>query len=149
MLVFASNISLASISWATDIDVFAKVEGLQCHGLSTNPSFADAIVVRSLSGGISNTSIIAPPGGGGGGGRSTPAPLKIAKDFDGCSPLLFRAVAQGQHFSRVTISLVTTNNPSHVFFEIELSNALVEKMTLGANDALAQTSEEVSFIFQK
>jgi len=36
-----------------------------------------------------------------------------------------------------------------VFFEIELTDATVQDMSLGANDALGQTAEEVSFNFQK
>jgi type VI secretion system Hcp family effector len=146
LILFIPSILLPAASWAADIDVFATIEGLQCQGLSTDSRFPDAIVVRSLSGGISNSSTIG--GSGLGGGRSVPAPLKIAKDFDACSPLLFRAGVVGRHFSRVTISFVTDAN-SPVFFEIQLTDAVVENMTLGANDALGQTSEEVSFIFRR
>lgn len=35
-----------------------------------------------------------------------------------------------------------------IFFEIKLTNATVQDLTMGANDALAQTSEEVSFSYQ-
>ena len=92
----------------------------------------------SLSGGITAGSI---------GAQPTPTLLKIAKDFDRCSPLLFRAAVLAQRFERVTISFVRPELGLS-FFEIELTNAIVQDMTLGANDALAQTAEEVSFAYQ-
>ena len=77
------------------------------------------------------------------------APLKIAKDFDQCSPVLFRSAVVGQAFARVTISFVKEGGSRPVFFVIELTNATVQDMTIGANDAIGQTAEEVSFSFQK
>ena len=132
---------LPHLSSALDIDVFATIDGLRCNGSGGDPRFTDAIIVRSLSGGVSNTVPTQ-------GGRATPTPLKIAKDFDQCSPLLFRAGVMNQHFSRVTISFVRPDVNPLVFFEIELTNATVQDLTMGANDALAQTSEEVSFSYQ-
>ncbi len=143
-LTLASDISLADTSWA-QISVFASVEGLQCS--STDASFPGAIIVRSLSGGVSAGS---GGGGGGSGGQPAPAPviapLRIAKDFDQCSPLLFRAAVVGQAFARVTITFVKEGGSRFSFFVIELTNATVQDMTIGANDAV---SEEVSFTFQK
>jgi type VI secretion system Hcp family effector len=137
-LAFTSNILLPDNSRA-QISVFANVEGLQCS--STDASFPGAIIVRSLTGGVSAGS-----GGGSGGGQSGLAPLKIAKDFDQCSPLLFRAAVVGQHFARVTITFVKEGAARFAFFVIELTDAMVQDMTIGASDALA---EEVSFTFQK
>jgi Type VI secretion system effector, Hcp len=74
--------------------------------------------------------------------------FKIAKDFDRCSPLLFRAGVLQQRFGRVTISFVRPGVDPILFFEIELTNAGVQDLILGANDALGQTAEEVSFTFQ-
>jgi type VI secretion system Hcp family effector len=142
-LTLTSNILLPDTSWA-QIGVFASVEGLQCS--STDVSFPGAIIVRSLSGGVSAGS---GGGGGGSGGQPVLAPLKTAKDFDQCSPLLFRAAVVGQAFARVTITFVKEGGSRFAFFVIELTNAMVQDMTIGANDALAQTSEEVSFTFQR
>ena len=63
-LTLTSNILLPDTSWA-QIGVFASVEGLQCS--STDVSFPGAIIVRSLSGGVSAGS-----GGGGGGSGGQP-----------------------------------------------------------------------------
>ena len=147
VLAVTSSILLPDPSWTAGIDVFARVEGLQCS--STDQLFKGAIIVRSLSGGISGGS--AGGGGLGGirGGQPSLLPIKIAKDFDQCSPLLFRAAVTGQAFPRVTISFVTEGPERLVFFEIELTDATVQDMSLGANDALGQTAEEVSFNFQK
>ena len=92
-----------------------------------------------------------PPGGGIGGGRREPtiAPLKIAKDFDQCSPLLFRAAVVGQAFPHVTISFAKEGGSGFLFFEIELTEVFVQDMSLGANDAIGQTAEEVSFSYRK
>jgi type VI secretion system Hcp family effector len=147
VLTLTSNILLPDTSWTAGIDVFARVEGLQCS--STDHFFQGAIIVRSLSGGISAGD---PRGIGLGGLRGSPpslAPLKIAKDFDQCSPLLFRAAVTGQAFPRVTISFVEEGVQHHVFFEIELTDAMVQDMILGANDSLGQTAEEVSFTFRR
>jgi type VI secretion system Hcp family effector len=143
VLTLISNLLLPNTSSA-QIDVFASVEGLQCS--STDRFFTGAIIVRSLSGGFSAGS--GAPGVPGGRQPSL-APLKIAKDFDQCSPLLFRAAVVGQAFAHVTISFVKEGGSRFVFFVIELTNAVVQDMTIGANDALAQTSEEVSFTFQR
>lgn len=142
-LTLTSDISLPDTSWA-QISVFANVEGLQCS--STDASFPGAIIVRSLSGGVSAGS--GGGGGGSGGGQPAPviAPLRIAKDFDQCSPLLFRAAVVGQAFARVTITFVKEGGTRFSFFVIELTNATVQDLTIGANDAV---SEEVSFTFQR
>jgi type VI secretion system Hcp family effector len=145
VLTLTANILLPHLSWAVDIDVFATINGLKCNGSIADARFKDSIIVRSLSGGVSN--VVSTPGGLS-GGRASPTPLKIAKDFDQCSPLLFRAGVMNQHFTAVTISFVRPGVNPLVFFEIELTNATVQDLTMGANDALAQTSEEVSFTYQ-
>ena len=140
LLTLTSNILLPNTSSA-QIDVFASIDGLQCA--STDSAFKGAMIVRSLSGGFS-------AGNGAPGGRQPSlAPLKIAKDFDQCSPELFRSAVVGQAFARVRISFVKESGSRPVFFVIELTNATVQDMTIGANDAIGQTAEEVSFSFQK
>jgi type VI protein secretion system component Hcp len=99
VLTLTSNILLPNTSSA-QIDVFASVDGLLCS--STDKVFKGAMIVRSLSGGFSAGS--GAPGAPGGRQPSL-APLKIAKDFDQCSPELFRSAVVGQTFSRVTIAL--------------------------------------------
>ena len=137
VLTLTSNILLPDNSWA-QIDVFARVEGLKCAG--TDVRFPGAIIVRSLSGGISVAGSSLPPGGGIGGGRREPtiAPLKIAKDFDQCSPLLFRAAVVGQAFPRVTISFAKEGGSGFLFFEIELTDVMVQDMSLGATTGSGQ-----------
>jgi type VI protein secretion system component Hcp len=82
---------------ALEIDVFASIAGLQCAGSSTDPRFANTIFVRSLSGGVTAGS----SGGTSGApitAQPTPVPLRIAKDFDQCSPLLFKAAGARSTF---------------------------------------------------
>ena len=46
----------------------------------------------------------------------------------------------GQAFPHVTISFAKEGGSGFLFFEIELTDAMVQDMTLGANDALGQTA---------
>jgi len=140
-LALISNTLLPDASWA-QTSVFASVDRLQCS--STDASFPGAIIVRSLSGGVSRDNT----GGAGSGGPSGPpvlAPLSIAKDFDQCSPLLFRAAVVSQAFKRVTITFVREGASRSAFFVIELTNVVVQDISIGANNDRA--SENVSFDF--
>ena len=49
----------------------------------------------------------------------------------------------------MTISFANEIGFCTLFFEIELTDAVVQDMSLDANDALGQTAEEVSFSYRK
>ena len=111
------------------VGVFAKIDQLNCKGLSTDEAHHDEIIVRSLSetvAGAMNLRV----------GGVAPSPLKIVKDFDGCSPLLFKALVLGQPLPLVRISFIVAPRDSPVeFFRIELQEAQVQSMTSPQIDA--------------
>ena len=81
-------------------------------------------------------------------GGVAPSPLKIVKDLDGCSPLLFKALVLGQQLPLVRISFITIapgGDPVE-FFRIELQDAQVQSMTTALSTF---PSEEVSFVFRR
>lgn len=117
------------------VEVFAKIDGLSCQGLSTDAMHPGEIIVRSLSETISETT----------GTKAQPTPLIIVKDFDGCSPLLYRALVLGKRLPRVQISFTFVDGAGRIeFFRIELMNVTIMGMTIGQSD---QTSEQISISF--
>jgi type VI secretion system Hcp family effector len=158
-MALATVIILPQLSWAVDLSqvgqifVFAQFGELRCGPSPPDmPSIADEfpnqIIVRSLSDATSrpfnaNTGQLTRQG------QATAGPLKITKDFDGCSPLLYRALVRGENFFSVVISFVALDQKSLPgrFFEIELINAHVQSMTQSFNNGFPL--DEVNVIFER
>lgn len=91
---------MPQMSWAAAkrrSEVFAKIDGLECHGGSTDQNFVNQIIVRGFAETLANTPA-ASLGGGGGTGRLSVQPLTIIKDFDVCTPIPLQGSRHGHAF---------------------------------------------------
>jgi type VI secretion system secreted protein Hcp len=89
-------------------------------------------------------------------GDTRQRPLKIYKQWDKASPLLFEALSKGEHFKNVTIEWYRKpgNKPdAELFFTHTLSRAKIVNIRMlmshrddNSNSAMPQHMEEVSFI---
>lgn len=93
----------AFVASAQDVPYKYQVEWDSLNG-STVTTFMGHRFECEVTSSVSNT------GGGGGVGKTTALPVKIVRDWDESSPLLFGAVATGKHFRKVTISMGRVNH---------------------------------------
>src|SRR5258706_10225771 len=111
VMKFSSSIAIASAglalclaatpAFAAELDLFLQIDGIQ--GASTAKGQAASIVIDSYDLGVSSAAAHAASGGGHGAGKATFNPLKVKLKADKSLPLLFKAVASGQHFKRVVL----------------------------------------------
>lgn len=85
--------------------------------------------------------------GVGGGGKPSFTDVSFSKRTDSCSPLLFGAVAQGQHIAKVTI-LQQDNNKDDVF-QVTLEDVVIANYQLSGEVSREVPTEQISFNFRK
>lgn len=131
----ALTVSLSSVAAADE--AFLAVEGIQ--GDSIDRGFERAIVVRSFSFGVTNSS----SGSGSVAGRASFASLSISKSLDRASTGLMKAAATGQVIPSVVLSLRKNGGTQPVFYRVTLSNVVVSsyKLSDALGSAAAQTEE--------
>jgi len=88
-------------------DAFLMFDGgpTPVQGESTDPTFKNAIELKSFSFGAENTISVGSATGGAGAGKARFNELQIAKLSDSTSPVLFQMLAMGQHFKTATLSI--------------------------------------------
>jgi len=86
------------------------------------------------------------PSGGSFSGKSQITALVVNRQLDQCSPLLFQAVAMGQHVASVVL---TQYDPaSHLpFLTVTLGTVLVSNYQVGGSTANPLPGESVAFSF--
>lgn len=109
--------------------ISVAVPGLAC----ATPSGTDTFDATSWSWGADGT--VGALGGGGGAGKSTLSTLKVTRLTDGCSPALFGAVMQGQHFKTLTLTQLDANGV--VTSTVQMEDVLVTSFKLGGTTAVA------------
>ena len=91
---------------------------LSIPGLCATPVDVPAFALET-----SNSGSIGSPGGGGGAGKATIKPLVLTKAVDECTPLLFKATFQGQHFANAVLHVGTSKSP--ILFTIQLTDVII------------------------
>ncbi len=86
-------------------------------------------------------------GGGGSTGKPMFTDVSVTKRTDSCSPLLFGAVAQGQHFAKVTIVQQDSNKDD--VFQVTLEDVVLSSYQLTGESNREVPTEQISFNFRK
>src|SRR5579859_3365259 len=88
-------------------DAFLTFEGspIPIQGESTDKSFPNSIELRSLSFSVENIVSVGSATGGAGAGKAKFNEIEITKLSDSSSPVLFKMLVMGQHFTSATITI--------------------------------------------
>jgi len=120
--------------------ITVSVSNLTC---STSAS-AGAFNANSWSWGATN-SVTTNGTGGGSAGKPTLTGLTIKKEFDGCSPALFAAVAGGKHLGVLLLSQLDSNGA--VVATVKLSGVIATSWNVGSSTKESTPDETVGFAF--
>jgi type VI secretion system secreted protein Hcp len=125
-------------------NTFLKLDGIK--GESTDKIHKGEIEIDGFS--LSAQGSIQASGGGGGAGKTIQS-FQITKKLDKASPLLFQAVATGQHFKDAVLSFTRkAGGKEQTYLKFEFQGILISGVQDGASDK-ASAAEQVSFAFQK
>jgi type VI secretion system secreted protein Hcp len=125
-------------------NTFLKLDGIK--GESTDKIHKGEIEIDGFS--LSAQGSIQASGGGGGAGKTVQS-FQITKKLDKASPLLFQAVATGQHFKDAVLSFTRkAGGKEQTYLKFEFQGILISGVQDGASDK-ASAAEQVSFAFQK
>jgi type VI secretion system secreted protein Hcp len=125
-------------------NTFLKLDGIK--GESTDKIHKGEIEIDGFS--LSAQGSIQASSGGGGAGKTIQS-FQITKKLDKASPLLFQAVATGQHFKDAVLSFTRkAGGKEQTYLKFEFQGILISGVQDGASDK-ASAAEQVSFAFQK
>jgi type VI secretion system secreted protein Hcp len=123
-------------------NISIKIAGLGCStDLGSNTFTATAYAFGADNSGSASS------GGGGGAGKATVLPLSATKNFDACSPALFKAVVTGEHFT--TLDLVQVDDKGHPIITINLTDALITSYRIGGTESSDSPQESIQIDFKK
>ena len=130
------------------LDMFLKLDGIA--GESKDKAHKDEIEVLSFSWGASNPVTIGSSSGGAGAGKVSISSFNFMNHVQKSSPLLFLAMAQGQHIETALVS-VRKAGANADFYKMTLTNVFVESVQHSASEGGEEDTptESVSLFFQK
>jgi len=129
------------------VDYFLKIA--EAPGESTDDKHKGEIDVESFSWGASNSGS-AGHGAGAGAGKVAPQDLHFTKKLDKSSPVLFAAVATGQHFKSAIITARKAGGGQQEYLKITLEDCMVSSYSLGGHGSGdVVPMEQVSMNFSK
>ena len=146
-LVFGviATMSLSS-AYAASADYFLKIDGVD--GESSDDKHKDQIEILSWSWGASNTSSMG-AGGGGGAGKVSMQDFHFTHSVDKSSPKLFMALATGEHYKQVTLSVRKAGGDQQDYLTFTFSDVLVTSLNASAGMGDPVPTEQVSLNFSK
>ena len=143
VLPFSVNFGKVPEAQASQSDYYLKIDGID--GESTTKDHDKEIQVMSWSFGASNPTTVG--SGGMGAGKVHMQDFHFTKMVDKASPMLFKALATGQHIKKatVTVSKPSSDGKSVLFMTYTFEDVMVSSWQNSADPLI----EEVSFTFQK
>ena len=126
---------------------FLNIPGIK--GESGNAEYANQVEVRDFEFGASQTGSFA-ANIGGGTGTVQVQDFSFTKFVDCASPLIFKAVATGQHFDKITLSCTKAGNKQQTFMIVTFSNAMFSDYQIGgAGNSEEPAIERIRLSFSK
>jgi type VI secretion system secreted protein Hcp len=107
------------------VDLFLKIDGI--NGESRKKGHADEIDILSFDFGAVQHGSFHTGGSGGGSGKAEISDIRIQKEVDKSSPLLFKACAQGKHIPNVLIYSQKAGDGSNplTYYKIKMEDVIV------------------------
>jgi len=146
-LVFGviATMSLGS-AYAASADYFLKIDGVD--GESSDDKHKNQIEILSWSWGASNTGSMG-AGGGGGAGKVSMQDFHFTHSVDKSSPKLFMALATGEHYKQVTLSVRKAGGDQQDYLTYTFSDVLITSLNSSAGSGDPVPTEQVSLNFSK
>jgi type VI secretion system secreted protein Hcp len=133
-------------AYAASADYFLKIEGVD--GESTDDKHKGEIQIESWSWGASNSGSMS-MGGGGGAGKATFQDFHFSHKVDKSSPLLFQAMATGEHLKQVVLTVRKSGGEQTEYLTYTFTDALISSWSASGSSSVTLPIEEVSFNFSK
>ncbi len=135
---------VVGMALAAAVDFYLKIEGIP--GESTARGFENQVEVESWSWGMSQAVAARGREGTMLADRANPQPFTFVKRIDKASPLLYKAMASGQHFPSVTLTLCRAGGDKQPYMRYVLHDCFITSIKPVAGDV---PMEQVSFNYAK
>lgn len=145
--ILPASLLVLSLS-ARGADMYLELEDIK--GESRAEECPDCIQVLSFSLAVNSEPSSGAGGAPGPGGRATFDPLVITKNLDAASPLLFKALANGEIIRSCTLRIFRTSGGDKVeFYTIKLFDAFIVDVSTDGAAMEDRFTERVSFLYRK
>jgi type VI secretion system secreted protein Hcp len=145
-IVFGIVTTVSFSSAYASSDFFLKIDGI--NGESNDDKHKGEIDIQSFSWGVSNAGSMA-SGGGAGAGKASFQDFHFTKTIDKSSPLLFQAMATGEHIKEAKLMVRKAGSTPVEYLTITLSDILVSSISASGNSNDQAPIEELSLNFSK
>lgn len=139
---------IASAAWAFNaqaaVDMFLKIEGVE--GESKDADHNKEIDVLAWSWGMSNSSTTH-LGGSGGAGKANFQDLSFTKYVDKTTPILYQRIANGQHFTKATLTVRKAGSHPVEYIIITMDTVLVTSASNGGSGGEDRLTENITLNF--
>lgn len=129
------------------VDAYLRIDGIT--GESQVPAFKGQMQMTKFSFEIDNVTSIGSQSSGAGAGKVKFNGLKITKEVDSASPLLFAMCCSGAHGPTATLSLVkptgTGKEPSGAYVTYDMTTIFITDIVTSLEDVIP--TEVVTFVF--
>ena len=130
------------------VDMFLVIEG-EIEGESQDKTFGPkkAIDVLAWSWGISQSGSFH-HGGGGGSGKANFQDISVTKWVDNASPILALYCANGDHFSKATLTVRKAGKQPLEYMIITMTDVLITSVSMGGSGGEDKLTENCSLNFR-
>jgi type VI secretion system secreted protein Hcp len=129
------------------VDMFLKIEGIEGESTAAGDGHEDWIVIESFGWGGSNSG--SATGRSRQRGGTTFSDVSVVKTVDGASPKLYLACAQGKHFPKAEIHLVSSGDARVPYMIYELENVMITSVSVSHSAGGDVPVEEVTLNYGK
>jgi type VI secretion system secreted protein Hcp len=133
------------------VDFFLKIEGVDGESV-IDEKHKGEIDIQSFSWGVSNPTTHNPTGGGRVSGPLSVGEITVTKRNDKASPVIAKSVANGKHFPKVEINIVSREAgvPREKYLTYKLEDVIISSYSVsGSSSGDALPTESLSLNFTK
>jgi type VI secretion system secreted protein Hcp len=135
-----------SLNTQAAVDMFLEIEG-EIKGESMDRTYKDNIDVLAWSWGASQSGSFH-FGAGSGAGRASFQDLAITKWIDSSSTVLYKYIANGDHFDKATLSLRKPGDKPFVFQQLVMYKVMVTSASTGGSGGEDRLTEYITLNFE-
>ena len=146
MATFATGLGGPQHKHGAAVDYFLKIDGID--GESLDSKHKGEIEVLSFSFGAQNGGTFA-MGSGGGAGKVHIHDITFVSHVNKASPKLFLACCNGQHISKVSLTLRKAGKDQQEYLKIQMNDVLVSSFQTTGSESSVIPTEQFSLNFAK
>jgi len=143
--IAATTAALLALNADAAVDMFLDIEG-EIKGESLDSTYKDQIDVLAWSWAMAQSGTLH-VGAGGGAGRASFGDIAVTKYIDRSSTVLYKYVANGDHFESATLTIRKPGGKPFVNEQLVMTRVLVTSALMGGSGGEDRLTENITLNF--